>query len=74
MSNIGKTKMGEKRDEKPAPTVETLWRIRRHQGGLVIEEVECESTRVRTVKRHAHDVFDLALARLGSLLLVRFGQ
>ncbi len=56
----------------PVATREALYRFRRERGGLVCEEVFVEPQHVRVVRRLAHDVFDIVVARLGAELHKRF--
>jgi hypothetical protein len=61
-----------KRDEIPGPNSEALYRISRKAGGLLVEEVRAvvEPGSARVL---AHDVFDVAIAKLHASVRKRCG-
>ena len=50
----------------PVGDEQTLWRIRRAGGGIVVEEVTAKD--VTVVHQHAHDIYDIAMSRFNAEL------
>lgn len=79
MSKLGADKAREKRSEdatRPvgtsAPAQETLYRLTKSGGGLLVEEVLVDRSAVRSSRTISHEIFDLAFAKLSALVHRRF--
>lgn len=76
MSKLGADKARERRDADATRPVaaaqETLYRLTKSGGGLLVEEVLVDKAAVRSSRTISHEIFDLAFAKLSALVHRRF--